>query len=1315
MSEAKSHVAALPDQLQSSNAQPLGPDSSCSSADFTAESKVTWQDQPAPKIDDVATTQTMEDGGAPSSPDAPPVAGAEVRRGAVQLADTEGFESDGSAKSYADDRSKIPAQVERPPVQDINAHDLWNAVPAKWAPARRNPSRPPSRGASMAAPSMPNMVFSFVDQVSDSISSYLVDLDRERSQKEDLRQAIFERKVIVYDRQEKAEHERWNGVMPEVQGRQALNTTSEDTLFQCRPPQNLFFEEPKYVEDSKCLSFSSSFECGNLEIAGCERRGSYSLLLAHDVNTQGYTHWFYFAVKGGTVGQSVTFNILNMSKAKSLFEGGRMSPVVWSEKAGRCWERGGKNVHYHGNRHRQCSNAVGERARTYRTLSFTYTFEHDDDVVFFAYHYPYTYSHLQTFLDYLCSRSFASSFIQRRSTLCRTIGDLHCEALEIGETDLDLMAEKHVVVVTARVHPGEANSSWMMQGFLQFLCSDAEEASALRRNRVWLVVPMLNPDGVVLGNYRCGLAGVDLNRCFLQPDRRLQPEVWSLKERLNNCIVDAYLDLHGHSKKEGVFFYGGRCFDGVDMASSNVEIKLLPWLCAQASTDFKYKECRFAVEPSKRCTARLTAFAQLGVRHAYTVEASFAGPGGGEVLSGGHAAGEDFSPSRLALVGPTIARALLAVWQASPTGPSASGYSSLPSSLPVSRQGSKDSGASVNLFDGREESQWTHLQYSKLTALAAKEGLRDLMELEHEGTGDAMNKGEDSGSDSNPEADRATAEELKAIQRKLIAKLKRRRRQEEAEGVKVPSKEQSFRTVIAFGKSMRVPLRESVAVPSTPSATTPTKPRARTLENLEDKQQQQQQLKGTFLSSRTMETFEDNTRSPAGPRRSSDQAFPEKPARRRRQSGASSASTPAQAPRDESVDADLLDVNSSQPVGHWRALCPSKVNLPRNPSSEEMEVLHAVEAAPSAHVVDAMEAPTVHAPTAPIYVPTEEAGTPHVVETSPLKVVGGSELGHAARPKQLQPHLLAEHLKSRVHILPRSPSQSSAMAVNASDRVATPRDQTTSTADVVQPHTPTEPGCTATQDAHAFRQQSPGGAALSAERPRTACLGGAPQCRPMSAQGWDSRGGDGACTPSKRQASCRLGVRIADTPNGSTSCSDWESELNLPRPLGNFDRRPVTSEGRPHRPAVIPSRQHLGTEVWNLPIQSPTRSSTSGSSGVAQVVIGRPTHPGPSRGKGVRQRPALLGRDVHIARATTPNGRPMSMLGVAAAGGLRMSQPVSNVARRRSEEVNAATTWCRVLRTTRDQARRSGGSKQHVAEGDKGCTGHGGHDMSSPM
>ncbi len=66
---------------------------------------------------------------------------------------------------------------------------------------------------------------------------------------------------------------------------------------------------------------------------------------------------------------------------------------------------------------------------------------------------------------------------------------------------------KKCVFFTARVHPGESNSSWVMKGLIDFLVSDAPEAKILRDTFVFNIVPMLNPDGVINGNYRCSLVG----------------------------------------------------------------------------------------------------------------------------------------------------------------------------------------------------------------------------------------------------------------------------------------------------------------------------------------------------------------------------------------------------------------------------------------------------------------------------------------------------------------------------------------------------------------------------------------------------------------------------------------------------------------------------------------------------------------------------------------------------------------------------------------------------------------------------------------
>lgn len=61
--------------------------------------------------------------------------------------------------------------------------------------------------------------------------------------------------------------------------------------------------------------------------------------------------------------------------------------------------------------------------------------------------------------------------------------------------------------ISARVHPGESNASWMMKGIIDFLVGNTPEAIALRDNFVFKIVPMLNPDGVINGNYRCSLSG----------------------------------------------------------------------------------------------------------------------------------------------------------------------------------------------------------------------------------------------------------------------------------------------------------------------------------------------------------------------------------------------------------------------------------------------------------------------------------------------------------------------------------------------------------------------------------------------------------------------------------------------------------------------------------------------------------------------------------------------------------------------------------------------------------------------------------------
>ncbi len=51
----------------------------------------------------------------------------------------------------------------------------------------------------------------------------------------------------------------------------------------------------------------------------------------------------------------------------------------------------------------------------------------------------------------------------------------------------------------------------------------------VRDRFVFKIVPMLNPDGVIVGNYRCSLAGRDLNRNYRRPKQESFPTIWHTK------------------------------------------------------------------------------------------------------------------------------------------------------------------------------------------------------------------------------------------------------------------------------------------------------------------------------------------------------------------------------------------------------------------------------------------------------------------------------------------------------------------------------------------------------------------------------------------------------------------------------------------------------------------------------------------------------------------------------------------------------------------------------------------------------------------
>ena len=94
-------------------------------------------------------------------------------------------------------------------------------------------------------------------------------------------------------------------------------------------------------------------------------------------------------------------------------------------------------------------------------LEMTLVSEHPDDTLYIAMAVPYSYSKLQQRLEVIAR----SPHVTRRQ-LCTTLGGRRCDVVTVTQSPRPPPAElatRHHVVMSARVHPGETNASWLVR------------------------------------------------------------------------------------------------------------------------------------------------------------------------------------------------------------------------------------------------------------------------------------------------------------------------------------------------------------------------------------------------------------------------------------------------------------------------------------------------------------------------------------------------------------------------------------------------------------------------------------------------------------------------------------------------------------------------------------------------------------------------------------------------------------------------------------------------------------------------------------
>ncbi|XP_077176965.1 cytosolic carboxypeptidase 2 isoform X2 [Paroedura picta] len=374
-------------------------------------------------------------------------------------------------------------------------------------------------------------------------------------------------------------------------------------------------------EDTKLL-FESRFESGNLQKAVRVGEYEYELTLRTDLYTSKHTQWFYFQVRNTRKDVTYRFSIVNLMKSKSLYSMG-MKPLLYSQKDAECngigWRREGSNIKYY-----KYNTKDGQ---TLYCLTWTLCFPHSHDTCYFAHFYPYTYSDLQHYLLTLVNDPLRSQYCKLRP-LCNSLAGNTVYLLTITNPSKSAAAAaaKKAVVLSARVHPGETNSSWVMRGFLDFILSDSLDAQLLRDLFIFKIVPMLNPDGVIVGNYRCSLAGRDLNRNYRTVLKESFPCIWHTRAMIKRVLEEReillYCDFHGHSRKNNVFIYG--C-NNKRASEQLLHERVFPLMLSKNIPDkFSFNSCKFKVQKNKEGTGRIVMW-RMGIMNSYTMESTFSG------------------------------------------------------------------------------------------------------------------------------------------------------------------------------------------------------------------------------------------------------------------------------------------------------------------------------------------------------------------------------------------------------------------------------------------------------------------------------------------------------------------------------------------------------------------------------------------------------------------------------------------------------------------------------------------------------------------
>lgn len=294
--------------------------------------------------------------------------------------------------------------------------------------------------------------------------------------------------------------------------------------------------EPSSCVAADSLTVDSQFEGASVRVLEIDEAARSVSFMPGGDPVRGWPCWWYFRVDGIAPDETITLRLrgstATVEKEKPLSSSWAMPTQATYSIDGETW------LH----------TENGQRQDEW----IIYTLKPDNASVFAAWGPPYTPSTAAKFVQAMSERSPHA----KATELCRSREDRPVPMLYVREGERP-NKQRFGVWVQARQHAWESGSSWVAQGFGEWLLGDEEEAVWLRQHAEIFIVPVMDVDNTATGNGGKNSLPHDHNRDW-SPKPHWN-EVSAAQRMVGGLIdedrMDVFLDLHNPAPGDPSFFY----------------------------------------------------------------------------------------------------------------------------------------------------------------------------------------------------------------------------------------------------------------------------------------------------------------------------------------------------------------------------------------------------------------------------------------------------------------------------------------------------------------------------------------------------------------------------------------------------------------------------------------------------------------------------------------------------------------------------------------------------------------------------------------